>query len=408
MAAAWATEALPEDWIKEEAKVPPYTLPDPLVATDGTRIADAAAWRAKRRPELLRLFEQHVYGRTPIGRPPAMTWRTLRETSFGHGAGTRREIEIRFFADARPPTLLNHYLPANQPRAPVILGLNFNGNAAVDPDPALPLPRSDAEESRRGQLVPATEKICGAELGRWEIETALRRGAGVATAWCFDMEPDHPSRFAESLRATVAAGQPLAPDAWGAIGAWAWGLSRCLDVLQEQPGVDGARVVVFGHSRLGKAALWAAAQDERFAAAISNDSGAGGAALSRRIFGERTHHLNQRFPHWFCTNHRQYDEKENDCPVDQHELLALVAPRPLLVTSATEDLWADPHGEQLSLFHAGPVYRLHGHEPLATDRPPAPGELLNTRTAYFLRPGKHDVTPADWNAYLQFVAKHVR
>ncbi len=400
-----AAEALPEDWIKDEANVPAYTLPDPLTAANGDRVATAAAWTQQRRPELLKFFEEHVYGRTPLGKPAGMAWRTLRETPVCGGTGVRREIEVRLFGAARPPLLLNLYLPIGNAKAPVILGLNFEGNAAADADPKLPLPAYSPKPAYQGVKQPATEKDRGTEASRWRIDLALKAGVGVATAWYFDFEPDHAQGFADGIRAQ--AGKPVGPGDWGAIGAWAWGMSRLLDVLETEPGVDAKRIVAFGHSRLGKTALWAAAQDQRFAAAISNNSGAGGAALSRRLFGERTHHLNERFPHWFCKNCQRYSRNEVNCPVDQHELLALLAPRPLLVTSAAEDLWADPKGEYLALHHAGPVYQLFGHKGLPAEQPPGLGTLLNQRTAYFIRPGKHDVTADDWAAYLKFVAKHL-
>jgi hypothetical protein len=175
-----------------------------------------------------------------------------------------------------------------------------------------------------------------------------------------------------------------------------------LDVLEKESGVDGKKVVVMGHSRLGKTALWAGAQDERFAAVISNNSGCGGAALSRRIFGETVARINTSFPHWFTNGYKKWNGREADCPVDQHQLIALIAPRPLLVTSATEDLWADPKGEFLSLVGADPVYRLLGTSGLSITAQPPPDQLHNGPLAYLLRTGPHDITATDWQAYLDF------
>lgn len=391
---------------EDEAKVPAYSLPDPLTGANGTPIKDAAAWRSQRRPELMQLFEQEVYGRTPIARPPGMTWRTVSEKKDARdGRAVRREIEIHLFGrDDGPVVRLLLYIPVRATQtapAPVFLGLNFEGNHATTTEADIPLPKGWVPTNKGAGLNDNTpsEKTRGVQADRWLYDMALARGYAVATAYYGDLDPDIDDDFKNGVHAVT--GKPQEGE-WGSIGTWAWGLSRLLDVLEKESGVDGKKAVVMGHSRLGKTALWAGAQDERFAAVISNNSGCGGAALSRRIFGETVARINTSFPHWFTNGYKKWNGREADCPVDQHQLIALIAPRPLLVTSATEDLWADPKGEFLSLVGADPVYRLLGTSGLSITAQPPPDQLHNGPLAYLLRTGPHDITATDWQAYLDF------
>jgi hypothetical protein len=412
-AVALATTATLQDFVPnyDESKVPPYTLPDPLVLENGSPVTTAAQWRGQRRPELLHLFAREVYGRTPPSRLVASrTVMSVEKALDGRAVRKQIRISVGPAADAATMDLLL-YLPAQATRAvPVFLGLNFEGNHAVHTDPGIMLAAAWLPEQVRGVADHrATEASRGSEASRWAIERILARGYGLATMYYGDLDPDFDDGFRNGIHPLFyAPGQEKpAPDEWGAIGAWAWGLSRALDYLQDDEAVDSGRVAVIGHSRLGKAALWAAAQDERFAMVISNESGCGGAALSKRVFGETVGRINRAFPHWFSDTFTKYNVREQELPIDQHELLALMAPRPLYVASAAEDLWADPRGEFLAAFHAEPVYRLLGAGGLETSEMPAVDRPVGGTIGYHVRSGKHDVTEWDWDRYLDFADRHL-
>ncbi|TVR50694.1 MAG: acetylxylan esterase [Puniceicoccaceae bacterium] len=399
----------PKPPLTDENRVPAYTLPDSLRFQDGSPVASPGDW-PRRRSELLGLFQAHVYGRPPRPRDPAGMEVISEDPSALGGLALRREYRLRFAPAADHPGVhLLLWLPRDRPRPPAFLGLNFHGNHTVHPDPGIHIPTTWVPDwgdtAASGHRASADGR--GSMSRRWPVETILRRGYALATIYYGDLMPDDPERLAEGVPGLLPA--PAAdpsPDAPGAISAWAWGLSRGLDLLLREEVVDPERVAVIGHSRLGKAALWAGALDERFSLVVSNNSGCGGAALSRRTFGETVAAINHRFPHWFCRRFRDYDDRETDLPVDQHQLLALAAPRPLYVASATEDFWADPKGEFLAAVHAGPAYRLFGKSGLGTDTPPNPGPSIGDAIGYHLRSGPHDLLEADWRHYLAFADRH--
>jgi hypothetical protein len=410
--------AAPKPANTDESKVSPYALPDALTLNGGGPVRDGLTWRTQRRGEVLELFAREVYGRTPGGRPEKMHWAvTAVDRAALGGKAVRKEITLWFTEKTDGPRLrLLVYQPPGEPKAhapwPAFLGLNYYGNNCVSADPGITLSDAWMRDGVEQKVVDhhATEGTRGAQASRWQIEQVVARGYATATAYYGDLCPDHAAGL--PLGVGAAFGTPNANDRggddWGAIGMWAWGLSRALDYLASDPEIDAQRVAVHGHSRLGKAALWAGAQDERFALVISNCSGCGGAALSERIYGETVGLINARFPHWFAKNFRRYDDNEAALPVDQHELLALIAPRPLYVASASEDSWSDPRGEFLSLKAAEPVYGLFGLRGVAaTDLPPPDTPVHGDALAYHLRTGKHDITAYDWAQYLDFADRHL-
>lgn len=397
----------PPDTNYDESKVPHYKLPDLLVCMNGQRVSDLATWRDVRRPEILNAFARNVYGRTPPIKTNLRFQSLAPDAEVFGGLATRRQVRIRLLDDQNAPWIdLLLFIPKQAgKRAPVFLGLNY-GNQGVHPDPG---------------IVPSRNSICqrGEHTHRWPLELILKRGYAVASFHGGDIELDRhgsgcrftPESWRNGIRFRVLAESGRArfdDDDWGSIGAWAWGLSRALDYLQTNPAIDGRRVAVFGHSRTGKTALWAGAQDERFALVISNDSGQGGAAIARRRYGETVAASFALSGIWYCRNYGRYANNEDQLTVDAHMLIALIAPRPVYVASAELDRWADPRGEFLAALHAEPVYALCGLKGLGVSNMPEVNSPVGHTIGYHIRTGDHEITPYDWERYLDFADRHLR
>ncbi len=394
----------------DENAVPAYILPDPLILNNGAAVRDAQTWRDIRREEILEMFEKEMFGKTPeIKLPVSFELTSLDKNALG-GKATRKEITAYFTSDKKGPSMvILMYLPnQGNKKVPVFLAMNFHGIHTIHSDPGISITKNWLEINNNSGIDNDLIKR-GSASSRWPVEKIIGRGYALATIYYEDLDPDFDDGFKNGIHPLFCSDMKISmtADAWGSIGAWAWGYSRAMDYLETDKDIDSRRVVLMGHSRLGKAALWAGAQDQRFAVVISNNSGCGGAALSKRAFGETVESINTTFPHWFCGNFKKYNSNEASMPFDQHMLLSLIAPRPLYVASALEDEWADPEGEFLGALNASPVYKLLGTDGMKADvRPPLSQPVMST-IGYHIRPGKHDVTDYDWDCYMNFADKHL-
>jgi len=388
-------------------------LPELLKSEEGLLIETSQQWEEIRRAEILELFREHVYGRVPESNVRIKSRLVFEDREALHGTAIMKEVVLEICRDDDSLELnLLVFLPSDREGpVPLFVGLNFYGNQTIHSDSMIALTESWVSNNKDLGIIEnrATAASRGVRASRWPVELILSRGYGLATMYYGDIDPDFDDGFENGIHGLMDMEEPGRDSAsWGSISAWAWGLSRAIDYFERDVEIDQKRVALMGHSRLGKTSLWAGAQDERFALVISNNSGCGGAALSRRPYGERVSKINTAFPHWFAKRFHAYNDNEGALPVDQHMLMALVAPRPLYVASAQEDNWADQRGEYLSLVYGGEAYKLYdknihlGEKMPGVDQPVSSGKL-----GYHLRSGKHDVKRYDWEQYLDFADRHL-
>jgi len=364
----------------DEAKVGKYTLPDPLVMADGKPVGNADTWQRQRRPEIIKLYERSIFGAIPAN-APKVTWQVAETDPSAHGGkAVRKRIVGRIGTAADAPSMnVTLYTPTQSSKpVPVILLVNFTGGAPPAGDP------------------PVAADI-------------IARGWGYATVVYTEIQPDKVDTFDKGvIGVTLGSGQKAPADGeWAAIGAWSWGVMRIIDYLSTDSAVDAKHIALFGHSRLGKTALWASALDERIAAVYASCSGEMGAALARRDFGETVDDMAQNFPYWFTSGFQKFAGRWADMPVDAHMLIALSAPRPVFITGGTQDQWADPVGEFKAEVAAGPVYKLLGKKDLGvTELPPLDKPVIDGDLGWHYHTGGHAATEADWKAFLQFLGKY--
>ncbi len=396
---------------QDESKVPEYVLPDLMTSPDGTKANSIADWKTSRRKEVLELFTNHVYGNFPdknvtirFSTDSTKQWEVLG------GKAIRKEIGIQFGQGEEQVTAtLLLTVPKSDKPVPCFLGYNFDGNHTTTDDKRVSITKSWVRNKNQVKQNQASEDDRGCQASRWPCAEIIKQGYALGTMYYGDVDPDYHDEFQNGIHPLFYAEGQTKPtkNQWGSIGAWAYGLSQALNYLETDTSVNAKRVAVIGHSRLGKTSLWTGATDQRFWITISNNSGCGGAALHRRKFGETVQVINRVFPHWFCDQFVEYNEKEAEIPVDQHMLMALIAPRPVYVASATADLWADPKGEFLSLAHSDPVYALYGESAMGK-MPNADQAVINGSRGYHLRKGKHNITGYDWSKYIEFANQHLK
>ncbi|WP_026628565.1 alpha/beta hydrolase [Dyadobacter alkalitolerans] len=364
----------------DEAKVPAYTLPEVLKTAAGKEVTSKKMWEEVRRPEILRLFEDNIYGQMPKDYDSIRYTLKNEDKAAMNGKARLKEVAVQVFKNKKSVQIhLVMFIPRNATKpSPVFVLINNRGKDNTDP----------------------TRKV---KSGFWPAEMVIDSGYAIAAFHVSDLAPDNKDTFMNGVLQLYPE-QLEADNGMRAIGAWAWGASRVMDYFENDKDIDAKNVAVVGHSRGGKASLWAAAQDQRFAVCVTNCSGNTGAALARRQFGERIARINTTFPHWFNNNYKKFNDNENELPVDQHMLIAAIAPRPLYATNASKDLWADPTGTFLALKNAEKTYALYGRKSKLPANPPAINvPLSQAPLAYHNREGEHDLTAYDWGNFIRLM-----
>ncbi|MCP3932077.1 MAG: acetylxylan esterase [Bacteroidetes bacterium] len=398
----------------DEEKVPSFDLPKVLITESGKEITNKIDWISIRRPEILKLFETNVYGNMPDQGITTKFQVKNREENALQGNAIQKEIRLQFTNGGNTIEAdLLIFLPAGSTEpVPLFLGYNFYGNHTIHADSSISITNSWVRNNEKFHISgnKATSQSRGARESRWPVERILERGFGLATIYYGDIDPDFDDDFQNGIHSLIQVeGRQKKKGEWSSIASWAWGLSKAMDYLVTDAEISSEEVIVLGHSRLGKTALWAGATDQRFSLVISNDSGCGGAALSRRKYGETVQRINTNFPHWFCSTFNSFNENENELPIDQHQLLALIAPRLLYVASAENDRWADPKGEYLSLFYSIPAYKLFDRNIQLDEKMPLVNQPVQSgKVAYHMRSGKHDITLYDWERFMDFADTNFR
>lgn len=397
-----------KDALPEPDKLPARKeMPDPLVMLNGQRVSSKAQWFKERRPELKTLFQHYMYGYAPP--PPAKVEYKIERVdpkALG-GKATLKEVTILLAGADGPKIHLLLVIPNKRSGpAPVFVGMNFCGNHAVLADPTIRLSTAWMYAGRKGiENNRATEAARGTEVDTWAIEQTVDRGYAVATFYSGDVDPDR-ADVREGVQKFFGPKTPGEHD-WGTIMAWAWGIQRVVDYLVTDSDIDARRIIVVGHSRLGKTAILAGAMDERIAVIIPLQAGMGGTAPDRGTVGESLKRINTAFPHWFNGTYKRFNDHPAQLPFDQNALVALCAPRPVLFANAVEDEWANPAGQFEVLLAADPVYRFLGVEGLAVKEMPPLGKLVDSRLGYYIRTGKHSMTRDDWRVFVDFADRHL-
>jgi hypothetical protein len=395
----------------DETKVPEYKLPEILISNNGKKIQTAEDWITIRRPEIIKLFEEYVYGKFPETDLKIKFETVKTDSNALCGKAIQKDVVACFLKEGDTIQMeILIFIPANATKpVPLFLGMNFYGNQAIHPDSGIPVTKSYVLNNPEYNIFDhtATCESRGTDSSSWPVERILERGYGLATFCYNDLDPDFDDGFKNGIHSLLDPSEKNDSNKLSSISAWAYGLTTAMDYFETDEQINKSQIVLIGHSRLGKAALWAGAIDQRFAIVISNNSGCGGAALSGRIMGETVKDINTMFPHWFCKKFHEFNDKETELPVDQHMLIGLIAPRPVYVGSAEQDTWADPYGEFLSIYHAGPVYKLFGSEIINKDTLPEINKpLWAGNMGYHIRTGDHGITRFDWEKYLDFADYH--